>query len=587
MSGCLAVTVLLSLAFVLPPAGALARNATGALSLRAVGLPRGEHAVVTLEGPRPGGHGRSRRHVSIAATRTLRRLPPGRYRLSVSRVKIRHRHQTIKPGSVAIPVARHLSVRVRPGRAAKVDVRYGSIINPGVHSASGEIVSVVGDPAAPSQVLLRHGHGVHPGTILSARPSPELPQGLLAKVTAVSRRHGLTVATVVPAGIYEVAPNMSFDLPLSSLVSGSARASSVLQCGPTGSTFSPFVKISNVYLTGGWTTTHVLFADITNGAVIELHLKAGAGLDVSAGAGFKCSIPLPALAVQGMAGPIPVYGGIRPSAEGEVAAQGKLHTEGSTNITLGTSISIPGGAKPVLNFGSPSFTFSSDLFTGVKAGIGLSAELGIGAANAANLHLSVANDLDFTASPGQCSWDLNLGSFGVGGQIGPVRIVGPSSPPLFHRNLWHRSCGAGSSPAPPPPPTGPLTRATMSWDTDSDIDLYTWDGAGDTTFYGEKTAIPDAELVEDIIPAEGEFQHSPELFVETGSFNRPYTFGICDYRGEGADVTLTVVDPGGGSRTFHETLYFEGDSAVITSSPLGVDYSPPWEWCHYAEEPSF
>jgi hypothetical protein len=39
-------------------------------------------------------------------------------------------------------------------------------------------------------------------------------------------------------------------------------------------------------------------------------------------------------------------------------------------------------------------------------------------------------------------------------------------------------------------------------------------------------------------------------------------------------------------RTFHETLYFEGDSAVVTSSPLGW-ITAPWEWCRYAEEPSF
>ena len=169
--------------------------------------------------------------------------------------------------------------------------------------------------------------------------------------------------------------------------------------------------------------------------------------------------------------------------------------------------------------------------------------------------------------------------------IGPFSIQGPSSPPLYHRNLWHRNCGAGAGGSPPAPiPTGPFTRATMSWDSDSDIDLYAWDGEGNFTYYGEREGIPNAQLVEDVIPGFEELSHPSELFQETAAYNRSYTFGICDFRGEGGNVTLTVVDPGGGTRTFHHTLFYEGDSAVITSSPTGVDYSPSWEWCRYASE---
>jgi hypothetical protein len=151
-----------------------------------------------------------------------------------------------------------------------------------------------------------------------------------------------------------------------------------------------------------------------------------------------------------------------------------------------------------------------------------------------------------------------------------------------------RSPSAPQAPIPapaPPPATLPLTRATMAWDTDSDIDLYTWDASGNLLYYGEREGIPNTELVEDVIPVEGEFSHVPEVFRETADLNRPYTFGICDFRGEGADVTLTVTDPGGGTRSYFHTLDYEGDSAVITSSPQGFDYSPPFDdWCHYLEE---
>jgi hypothetical protein len=575
------VTVPLAIALftLLFPLGAVAAPKSGAMSIKVMGLPRGEVAKLSIEGPRPTGHGRVTRRISAARTKRLSQLAAGSYRITVAKVKVRHRHSSIDKGAVASPVRRQIRVGIHPGRPAKVDVRYGTIVNPGVHSASGDILQIVGDPTNPSEVVLKDANGVRRGSILSAHPNGMLPQGLLARVSAVSRQHRVTRAKVAPVSIYEVAPNMSFDVSLSG--AKAAAVSALLKCGPTGSSFSPFVRVSDIHLTGGWTTSRVLFANVTNGAVVELHFRAAAGLDVTAGSGFSCSVPLPAISIQGMAGPIPVYGAIRPKAGGEVASQGKVHTEGSTDITIGTSVSIPGGAKPILNFGSPRFSFAAAAFTGVKAGVGLDAELGIGAANAANLHLNMANHLDFTAAPNSCNWDLNLGSFGVGGKIGPVSIAGPSTPPLYHRNLWHQNCSAPAPPPPPPLPSGPLTRATMSWDTDSDIDLYAWDSAGNVTYYSEREGIPNAQLIEDVIPGEGEFSHSSELFQETAEFNRPYTFGICDYRGEGADVTLTVIDPGGATRTFHHSLEFESDSAVMTSSPLGPDYSPPFEWCSY------
>jgi hypothetical protein len=510
----------------------------------------------------------------------LRHLQAGSYLITATPVKIRHRHRSIGRGALASPDARSFRIRIKPKHAAKIEIRYGTIVNPGIRAASGKIAAVIGDPAAPQGVVLRSSDGVHRGTILSAHPSARLPKGLLGRVTSVHRKKHHLQAMLAPVSIYEVAPNMSFDVPLTK--TDAARVSAALKCGPSGSSFSPYARISDIHLSGGWTTTRFLFRDVTNGATLELHFKASAGVNVVAGGGFSCSLPLPALGIQGMAGPIPVYGAIRPTAKGEVLAQGSLDSQGSTDVTLGTTVTVPGGARPIVNFGSPHFTFSSAVFTGVKARVGLNAELGVGAANLANLHLELDNSLDFVAAPGNCSWDLNLGSFSVGGSVGPFSISGPSSPPIYHGNLWHRRCGGAPAPPPAPTPSGPLTRATMGWDSDSDMDLYVWDDQGNETYFGDREAIPSAQLVEDVIPGEGETSHAAETFIETADLNRPYTFGICDYRGEGGDVTLRVVDPGGATRTYARTLYFEGDSAVVTSSPLGVDYSPPWEWCRYA-----
>jgi hypothetical protein len=385
-----------------------------------------------------------------------------------------------------------------------------------------------------------------------------------------------------PEDIYDVAPNMTLDVPLSSAAVAKLSKFATCKVGE----LSPSAQVSNVRLTGGWTTTRVLFSNIKTGAQVELHYRVSVGVGVTARAGIKCSLSLPEFGIQGMAGPIPVYGGFRPSASAELGAAATMEATGSVDVTTGARVGgIPPSAAPIVNFSSPRFELSAQQFAGLKASIGLDAEIGIGVANAANIHASVGNSLDFTAAPGQCSWDLSLGSFKATGEIGPLSISTPSTPPLYHRNLWHSACGAPPPPPPPPPAPVlqlPLTRATMSWNTDSDIDLYSWDEAGRETYFGEPFGIPGAELVRDVIPTEGEFSHDSEYFRETASPGRRYTFGVCDFRGEGGDVTLTVNDPSGPLRVFHATLFEESDGVVLTTSPVGGGYAPPPGWCRFA-----
>ena len=127
---------------------------------------------------------------------------------------------------------------------------------------------------------------------------------------------------------------------------------------------------------------------------------------------------------------------------------------------------------------------------------------------------------------------------------------------------------------PPPPDPGPLTRAKLTWDTETDVDLHVWDEQGNHSYYSARDAIPGARLVEDIIPGYG-----PEYFEETGLKGRKLTYGICQYYGDGAEATLTVTDPGGAQRTFNQSLYYDGDYALITTSPDGGGYTPPDDWC--------
>jgi len=562
------------------PATASADGPGGVLSLHLAGLPRGTKGLLRISGPpqSPSSTHRFHREVSLAALRRLH-LRAGRYQVKVARVRVRRGQGGIKHGAVAFPVKRKLRVTIRAGHVSKVTVRYGTIINPGVRAVSGRIARVLGDPLNPSGVVLKPGVSVSRGAVLSAAPSSLLPRGLLAKVTSVTRSGREQTATLEPEDIYDVAPNMNLDVDLNRV--GAAKLSSLPSCN--AGELNPIAEVSDFHLTGGWTTTHVLFTDVKTGAHVELHYRLRAGVSAAARIGVKCSATLLEVGLQGMAGPIPVYGGFRPTASLELGAAASMQATGTVDVTTGLRVNaIPPSAAPILDFSSPRFQLTIHQFAGLKASLGLNAEIGIGVANAANIHASIDNDVDFTAAPGHCSWDLNLGSFSAGGQIGPFSISTPSTPPLYHRNLWHSACGRGAQPPPPPPPALPVTRATLDWDTDTDIDLYAWDEAGDEAYYGELLGIPGAELVHDVIPSEGEFEHEIEVFRETAEPGRRYTFGVCDYHGEGGDLTLTVTDPSGATRVFHTTLFEEGEGEILAISPDGGGYIPPPGWCRFA-----
>jgi hypothetical protein len=596
--------VCLAACFALPaaPAAAHAQHAKadagvrGELKLRVVGLPPGQAAALRLSGPpqRTGGR-RVRRRLAPRAGELGLRLAPGRYRLDVYPVTIDRSHGLVERGATAKPSRRRLAVTVAVKKTRKMTVHYGSILNPGVRDVTDAVARVLGPPTEPSAVVLKPGVHVQRGQILSSHPNAALPHGLLARALAVT---GDDQEQVVLRGadIYEVAPSFSFDVPVT--VTEGAAASQLVKCGTSASEpgATPFVHLSNFHVSGGWTTTRLGFINVKTGATAELHFDATAGINVATSAAFKCSLNLPSLGFQGMAGPIPVYGGVRPGAEVSVSAGASMSSEGTTEVTIGVKASgVPPSAAPILGFSTPKFSAPASVTAEVKAGLSLGAELGVGAENAANLHVDLTNGVDFSAKPGECSWDLDLGSFSATGEIGPLSIHSPSTPSL-HKNLWHAACGAPPAPPPaqppapaPTPPAGPalpLIRATMSWNTDADVDLYAWDEFGNLLYYLDREGIEDAELVEDVIPLEGETVHPPEIFRELADPDRHYTFGICDYHREGGPITLEVTDPGGAVRTFHEYLEEESEGIVVTTSPLGAGYDPgpDYEWCHYESE---
>jgi hypothetical protein len=574
--------------------GSATSRSRGRLTIRVVGLPPHQAAALHITGAPQRPHGaRLRRDLAPRRVRTELRLAPGNYRLKVFPVAISRHHGLIDAGARATPVQRRLHVKIAPGKGRTVTVRYGSIVNPGVRDVTDAVTQVLGSPTEPSAVVLKAGVHVQHGQILSSHPTAALPHGLLAKVLSVSGK-GREQVVIRGASIYEVAPSFSFDVPVTT--TEGADASQLVKCSTSSSEpgASPFVHLSNFHVSGGWQTTHLGFIDVKTGATAEVHFDVSAGVSVKTSVGLKCSLNLPSVGFQGMAGPIPVYGGVRPGAEVTVGGSASLTSEGTTTVTIGAKAgAVPPKATPILGFTTPKFKVSSSVFADVTAGLSLGAEVGIGAENAANLHVDLTNGVDFTAAPGECKWDLDLGSFSATGELGPLSISTPSTPSL-HKNLWHAPCGAAPTPPPPPPApaptpapivaTLPLNRAVMNWNTDADVDLYTWDNLGELLYFGEREGIPYGELVNDVIPAEGETVHFPEVYRETAFPFRSYTFGICDYHRTGGPITLEVFDPDGGVRVFHQTLYGEGEGFVITTSPLGIPFVPPPGWCHYAGE---
>jgi hypothetical protein len=153
-------------------------------------------------------------------------------------------------------------------------------------------------------------------------------------------------------------------------------------------------------------------------------------------------------------------------------------------------------------------------------------------------------------------------------------------------SVWHEepellraSSPAGGSaiqdqgPSPDPLPAGIRTR--LVWDSNTDVDLHTWDQDGDHAFFADRYAIPSGFLDQDIIPGYG-----PETFQETDP-GHTFTFGVCQYNGTQSNVTVDVRDPDGQTRRFTVTLRGRKAAALLTISPRGDEsYLPSTGWCN-------
>jgi alpha-tubulin suppressor-like RCC1 family protein len=437
-----AILALLSLAV-----SASASAAGGSLTVRVVGLPRGERPAAMLLGP----HGLRRNlHVTGAS---MRRAPPGTYQLLLRAVLITRRTGGIESGAKASALHRTVKVRLRRGGHALLEGRYTSILNPGVTTLAGGVLDVTGPPEAPSTVVLRGHLRLVPGSIITMAPTSKLPKGLLARVGAVVYEAGNTAVSLSPASIYEVAPNFQFNVRLSSPRATAAGLSA--SCGgPSG--VDPYRRIKDVWFSGGWSTVDVFGVHVTDGVKADVHFATEAGVDVTGGLGLSCSASV-AFYADGMAGPIPVTAGIAGDLHASAAAGGILQSGGSLDVTAGGhTIGAPPALVviPDVSFSNPHFGLTARTFATASTGIGLAVVAGIGSGGIASLTLHIGASLDFNAEPGACTWTAKFGQFSLVGELLAWHLSTPSTPPLFSQALGGNYC-APSPPSPPPPPTRP------------------------------------------------------------------------------------------------------------------------------------
>ena len=89
-------------------------------------------------------------------------------------------------------------------------------------------------------------------------------------------------------------------------------------------------------------------------------------------------------------------------------------------------------------------------------------------------------------------------------------------------------------------------RARITWNQANDLDLHVYDDAGNHTFYSDPTAIPDAELSEDVTNAGG-----PETFTDQRvPSSRSFGYRVCYYGGDSTgagqtEVTLRLINEAG------------------------------------------
>jgi hypothetical protein len=291
-------------------------------------------------------------------------------------------------------------------------------------------------------------------------------------------------------------------------------------------------------------------------------------------------------------GPVPVVGSVYGQVylSGAATASGKIETSVAASAGASAGVEYDGeGFKPFgrleksLTVNPPTVSASGSVQAGLAPVIDMRF-YGLG-----------GPEIDFTASmkltadinppPGEPWWRITAPlEAGVRLRLNAWKLALESE----RFSIWNEepellratappggSAIADLGPSPEPLPEGIRTR--LVWDSNRDVDLHTWDQAGDHAYFADLFGIESGYLDQDVIPGYG-----PETFYETDPGNT-FAFGVCQYSGTQANVLVDVRDPDGQTRRFAVTLRGRKAASLMTISPVGGDgFLPSSGWCNEA-----
>ena len=485
--------------------------------------------------------------------------------------------------------------------------------------ANGVLAVTPPTDSTPGSVQLTGSSAkIEPNQVIALGITEKTPEGLLARVTDVSATGGGATATVVPSRISDVVPAGQLDLNIPAATVARSRAASsptktpkLLQCSSGRSaTASALADISaGVKLSAGWAGGSFyppelphLKADVTG--TVNARLEGEISLDGQASCTlapqklFPTPIRLAVFTV--VVGPVPIPVVI----DGQVTLTGSAEASGSLSSGIKASASAQAGATyedgkltPHQKF-EKSFTYQPPTVNGSgEAQVALSPVVGVRLAGAAGPEIDLTGGLKLSGNlrppAGEPWWKLtapvSLGarfSFALWGlEVNSPRYQLWGEEPVIAQADVGSAPGSSivdNGTAPEPLPQGVRTRLT--WDSDTDVDLHTWNQNGSHAYFDDLEAIDGGYLDQDVIPGYG-----PETFYETDpSLGNRFTFGICQYNGENANVTVDVRDPDGRTRRFTVSLRGRKAAALLTTSPAGIApyIDDDASWCSNGDDPT-
>ncbi len=427
------------------------RKGGSTLVVDIAGLPRGARADVVVRGP----------HLSLTLrrTRTLRGVRPGAYTFIVRQVRLAGGHR-IHGGSLALPAVAKQRVEVPAGHSTTAHLAYGTIINSNVRLFTLRPLSVRGEAGDPSAIVLSHAAGIKVGTILTARPSAKLPDGLFDDVVGLRRSGHTTLVKLKPAQITEAFPELDVSSQLQ-FPHANAAAARVRIAGlePLVASLginnfrcqSPLLD-SYLYAQESFgVNAHVSFSIPTFFGIpdglpegeLALTLKASASMEALLRKNVGCSaeVALPPLPGAIPVGPVvvPVYAQVGVFGSATIAEDVQMKAGAGFQVTAGMQFH----GFSVRNISGASGNASASASGAGKLTVGVQLRLAVGVASVANVHFDVRPAVAFTANTGGgCLLEAQLGSR-IGFSVGPFQLN--ESLPAPNKHLYQ--C--------PPPPSPP------------------------------------------------------------------------------------------------------------------------------------